>query len=1170
MAIRQSLNQCVHHCIAAIMLLTAFQAILSYHPIIEESSADSNWIMTTDTDFNNGVLDNVIVDGTGSDSSIQLSHLGSEPPSETTWYNTDWQYRSPVSISNTANPSSLLNYQIKLNILYDPGMKSDFSDLLFSKDDGISLIQFWIENHFTSTSADVWIEVPLILASSTTVIYMYFGNPSATSASDFDNTFTKDFAESGIAGLWHVDDGSGSTVSDISGYGNNGAIFGATWVGNDGGQWSDRSDISFSSGDCLNFDGNDYVDLGNKYSGDSFSVSAWIYVDFSYDISGAYPSIIGALNNPGTAGWNLYYVSSVDKWLLNCARTSDYIFAASATITNDQQLGKGRWQHITGVVDGNNGYLYIDGNLAGSDTGTGTYIGPTSDFRIGDNNDFSPDSGFFEGKIDEVRIYERALSAQEVLAQYERRKITSPEPTPTIGYPEGLYHTSGSFISPVFDFDGTRSNWYTLQWTKTQPSNTEITFQVRSGDTLAEITGNDFIGPGGSLAMFYDSSPAYIWSGHNGDRRIQYQVFLTTLDPINTPVVDDITINYNCLPDAPLQTDPPYDEWLSDNKPTFKWEFSDHDSTQQGFQVSIDDATSFSNPNYNSQEQDSTNEFWQFPKGTAYKEIEDGTWYWKVRTQDSDGDWSQYSDLGIIKIDTTPPESFKPVAEPSNWASDSQPVLIFSTTDETSGIDHYEVSIDDGPFSEQISPYTLPAQSDGIHMVTIRCYDLVSNYIDEEVNVYIDTANPDTFTPVAEPGTWSMNDQPVITFSTTDATSGIDHYEIKIDDTPFQTQVSPFTMPPQLDGVHILKIRAYDLAGNYKEEVISTYIDLSAPNAFTPTVDHSGWSANNRPTVTFSTTDNSSGIDHYEAKIDNGDFGPVTSPHYLSPLTDGAHMITLRAFDKAMNYRTAGIEVLIDTTPTNIVHVPVINGKEGEGIQIVATISDDNSGVGNVTAYIRKQGEFTYSGIIMEQSGDTFTASILGDTVTSDIEYYIEATDRSTPPTTIYYGKSGISNIKPTVDSDIDIAVEVTDKTNEEDVDKNDKGVETSMLWLMIVIILVVVALLVLYITKTKGTKAEKPGEFDENSIEPIQLRQTRGRISPPPPVAYQRPTTPSITHSPSQPQTGQPYGPQYSSIQPSLSQQPAVELLPPHTGHQQQPSYPGQQSLSPPPDERY
>jgi hypothetical protein len=75
------------------------------------------------------------------------------------------------------------------------------------------------------------------------------------------------------------------------------------------------------------------------------------------------------------------------------------------------------------------------------------------------------------------------------------------------------------------------------------------------------------------------------------------------------------------------------------------------------FQVLIDDDKDFNNIDFDSGMQSSFRNAWNFPANTDYQEIPDGTWYWKARTKDSDGDWGLFSEPYMFTIDTNPPES---------------------------------------------------------------------------------------------------------------------------------------------------------------------------------------------------------------------------------------------------------------------------------------------------------------------------------------------------------------------------------------------------------------------------------------------------------------------------------------------------------------------------------
>ncbi len=104
------------------------------------------------------------------------------------WYSSAWQYRRPIIINNTNNTHNLTDYQVAINLTYDPDMQSDFDDLRFTWYNSTSEeeieIPYWIEEKVNSSWAKVWVKVPEIPANSTAEIHVYYGNFEAVSASN--------------------------------------------------------------------------------------------------------------------------------------------------------------------------------------------------------------------------------------------------------------------------------------------------------------------------------------------------------------------------------------------------------------------------------------------------------------------------------------------------------------------------------------------------------------------------------------------------------------------------------------------------------------------------------------------------------------------------------------------------------------------------------------------------------------------------------------------------------------------------------------------------------------------------------------------------------------------------------------------------------------------------
>ena len=105
----------------------------------------------------------------------------------------NWPYRIPINISNTGS-TTLTDYQILVTLdtstLISQGkMRSDCGDIRFTDSDGSTLLSYWLESGCNSADTKIWVKVPNIPANSNKTIYVYYGNPSATSQSSETATF---------------------------------------------------------------------------------------------------------------------------------------------------------------------------------------------------------------------------------------------------------------------------------------------------------------------------------------------------------------------------------------------------------------------------------------------------------------------------------------------------------------------------------------------------------------------------------------------------------------------------------------------------------------------------------------------------------------------------------------------------------------------------------------------------------------------------------------------------------------------------------------------------------------------------------------------------------------------------------------------------------------------
>ncbi|WP_455391978.1 Kelch repeat-containing protein [[Eubacterium] cellulosolvens] len=216
--------------------------------------------------------------------------------------------------------------------------------------------------------------------------------------------------------------------------------------------------------------------------------------------------------------------------------------------------------------------------------------------------------------------------------------------------------TSGTFVSQPYHLPA-EAAFKEIILNATTSAQSRIELQLRSAEQNAKLEDESFVGPDGNTGSFYTSFPGEIWEGHKSHQWIQYKAYFQTTNIEDPPILNEVKITFNYLPTTELLN--PADRMiLPDNFPIFKWNFNDLDSGKQvAFQVLIGNNIRFNDLVYDSGEQNSPAASWEFPVNTTYPYLPNGTWYWKVRTRDSDGDWGSFSPAWEFIINSRAPWS---------------------------------------------------------------------------------------------------------------------------------------------------------------------------------------------------------------------------------------------------------------------------------------------------------------------------------------------------------------------------------------------------------------------------------------------------------------------------------------------------------------------------------
>lgn len=413
---------------------------------------------------------------------------------ETTgWSNTysDWNRKQLVTITNSDTERT--NYQVKITVTFDADMQSDFDDIRFTNSAGTAL-DYWLQSKIDSTSAVVWVEVDSLVASGDTTIDMYYGNSSASSGSNGENTFIffDDFDDGTIdTNKWvEVDQAGGDEITESGGKLKFTRLSNDTWDKTVYGvDTYTRSDLSFEM---------DYVWTVNNSVYDALMFG---WHDNTAGVS--YTNLVYAYYNSGsgtasTVTQNIYEDGS--------SRGS----GESWTVTQDYDVT---------VRMRESGGAYYDYSTDSGETWTNRY---TTTYSTESN--LRPGWAFYSGshEFDNARI---------------RQWMTS-EPTSSAGNEIVKYASSGTLTSNILNAEFP-ADWGTLSFTSSGTGTVGV--KVRS-DSNSDMSGATAWGSCGSISSGTDLSSTDCVT--DTDQYLQYQV---SLEPSggSTPVFEDISIAFS-------------------------------------------------------------------------------------------------------------------------------------------------------------------------------------------------------------------------------------------------------------------------------------------------------------------------------------------------------------------------------------------------------------------------------------------------------------------------------------------------------------------------------------------------------------------------------------------------------------------------------------------------
>jgi len=309
---------------------------------------------------------------------------------EENWWNQDWECRKIITINCSYVNADLTNFPILFHNIssdFSTYAQSDGDDFAFIAGDNSTQYNHEIEC-YNSTSGELiaWVNITSLSSSSDTILYLYYGNSSASNQENIVGTWND-----GYVGVLHLSEGGMGTRYDSTSNDNDGST---------GGYEGDEATENGRIGGADDFDGvDDNIEIADDASLDitgDITISAWVKLKA---ITGDRFKIVDKSFWGGPTDNTGYYLKvwdgNFETAVLNDHLDNFNTFAVSNEV----------WYYVVGTWNGTHLKLYVDGSMQG--TPASTIIS-----TIGTNNknaciasaSYTAGGYYWNGTIDEIRI----------------------------------------------------------------------------------------------------------------------------------------------------------------------------------------------------------------------------------------------------------------------------------------------------------------------------------------------------------------------------------------------------------------------------------------------------------------------------------------------------------------------------------------------------------------------------------------------------------------------------------------------------------------------------------------------------------------------------------------------------------------------------------------------
>jgi Ca2+-binding RTX toxin-like protein len=305
-------------------------------------------------------------------------------------------------------------------------------------------------------------------------------------------------ALTGLSALWKFDEASGTVVNDSTTFNNSGSLVNGVT------RTASGAPVNFSNPGALSFDGvNDHVLVPNTFNLPSGSMARTVALWMRPDMITNQAALVSLGN--GSASGQKFIVMMGTSAGSTYAFTDGVNAANNVTLTGSQIPTTNAWHHVAFSMNGSGSWqYYLDGTLKKSGTFPVAINTNTNDVEIGSRHDVA--TGHFDGRLDDVRLYNKVLSASEIAslaAGCGNAGSSSSSSSVSSSTGSSLSSTSSSSSSSSSAFavptcDGQTATIYVRNNKIVGGTNSGATFGgalygTSGNDVIVGTAGNDFI-----------------------------------------------------------------------------------------------------------------------------------------------------------------------------------------------------------------------------------------------------------------------------------------------------------------------------------------------------------------------------------------------------------------------------------------------------------------------------------------------------------------------------------------------------------------------------------------------------------------------------------------------------------------------------------------------------